>query len=53
MHISLDIDVAGPKGEMNWIKIEQDIFDHVNKRIGQGDTALFGRAMHFFNYGTA
>jgi dihydrofolate reductase len=43
MHISLDGFVAGPNGEMNWIKVDQEIFDHVGKRISQGDTALYGR----------
>jgi hypothetical protein len=38
MHISLDGFVAGPCGEMNWIKVDQEIFDHVGKRISQGDT---------------
>ena len=33
MHISLDGFVAGPNGEMNWIKVDQEIFDHVGKRI--------------------
>lgn len=43
MHISLDGFVAGPNGEMDWINVDQEIFDHVGKRIGQGDTALYGR----------
>lgn len=43
MHISLDGFVAGPNGEMNWIKIDDEIFDHVGKRIAKGDTALYGR----------
>lgn len=43
MHISLDGFVAGPNGEMNWIKVDQEIFDHVGKRISKGDTALYGR----------
>ncbi|AWH83932.1 dihydrofolate reductase [Flavobacterium album] len=43
MHISLDGFVAGPNGEMNWIRVDQEIFDHVEKRIGGGDTALYGR----------
>lgn len=43
MHISLDGFVAGPKGEMNWIKVNEEIFDHVGKRISQGDTSLYGR----------
>jgi dihydrofolate reductase len=46
MHISLDGFVAGPKGEMGWIKVDQEIFDHVGKRISQGDTALYGRVTY-------
>lgn len=43
MHISLDGFVAGPNGEMNWIKVDEEIFDHVGQRIGKTDTALYGR----------
>lgn len=43
MHISLDGFVAGLNGEMNWIKVDEEIFDHVGKRISEGDTALYGR----------
>jgi dihydrofolate reductase len=43
MHISLDGFVAGPNGEMDWIKVDEEIFDHVGKRISEGDTALYGR----------
>ena len=43
MHVSLDGFVAGPNGEMDWIKVNQDIFDYVGKRISEGDTALYGR----------
>lgn len=46
MHISLDGFVAGPNGEMNWIKVDQEIFDFVGKRIGEGDTALYGRVTY-------
>src|SRR6185312_1907268 len=46
MHISLDGFVAGPKGEMNWIKVNEEIFDYVGKRIGETDTALYGRATY-------
>jgi dihydrofolate reductase len=38
--------VAGPKGEMNWIKVDQEIFDYVGKRISKGDTALYGRVTY-------
>jgi dihydrofolate reductase len=46
MHISLDGFVAGPNGEMNWIKVDQEIFDYVGKRIGEGDTSLYGRVTY-------
>lgn len=46
MHISLDGFVAGPNGEMNWIKVDEEIFDHVGLRIGASDTALYGRVTY-------
>jgi dihydrofolate reductase len=46
MHISLDGFVAGPNGEMNWIKVDEEIFDFVGKRIGESDTALYGRVTY-------
>ena len=46
MHISLDGFVAGPNGEMNWIKVDEEIFDHVGKRISEGETALYGRVTY-------
>lgn len=46
MHISLDGFVAGPNGEMDWIKVDEEIFDYVGKRIGKGDTALYGRTTY-------
>ena len=46
MHISLDGFVCGPNGEMNWIKVDEEIFDFVGKRISEGDTALYGRVTY-------
>ena len=46
MHISLDGFVAGPNGEMDWIKADEEIFDYVGKRISEGDTALYGRVTY-------
>ena len=46
MHISLDGFVAGPNGEMDWIKVDEEIFDHVGKRISESDTALYGRVTY-------
>jgi len=43
VHISLDGFVAGPNGEMNWIKVDEEIFDHVGKRIANTKAALYGR----------
>jgi len=46
MHISLDGFVAGPKGEMNWIKVDEQLFDHIGKRISETDAALYGRVTY-------
>jgi dihydrofolate reductase len=46
MHISLDGFVAGPNGELSWAKVDEEIFDHVGKRIRKGDTALYGRVTY-------
>ncbi|MES2238922.1 MAG: dihydrofolate reductase family protein [Bacteroidota bacterium] len=43
MHISLDGFVAGLNGEMDWIKVDEEMFDYVGVRISEGDTALYGR----------
>jgi dihydrofolate reductase len=46
MHISLDGFVAGPNGEMNWIKVDEELFDHIGKRISTTDTAFYGRVTY-------
>ncbi len=46
MHISLDGFVAGPNGEMDWIKVDEEIFDYIGKRISEGNTALYGRVTY-------
>lgn len=46
MHVSLDGFVAGPNGEMNWIKVDEEIFDYVGDRISGADTALYGRVTY-------
>jgi len=46
MHISLDGFVAGPNGEMNWIKVDEELFDHIGKRISETDAALYGRVTY-------
>lgn len=46
MHISLDGFVAGLKGEMNWIKIDEEIFDFVATITDKADSALYGRVTY-------
>jgi dihydrofolate reductase len=45
-HISLDGFVAGPNGELDWVKVDQEIFDYVGKRISKGDTSIYGRVTY-------
>lgn len=46
MHISLDGFVSGLNGEMDWIKVDEEIFDYAGKRISEGDTAIYGRVTY-------
>lgn len=46
MHSSLDGFVAGPKGELNWVKVDEAIFDFVGTMTDQADTALYGRVTY-------
>ena len=46
MHTSLDGFVAGQNGEMQWIKVDEDIFDFVATMTAQADTALYGRVTY-------
>lgn len=43
MHTSLDGFVAGPGGEMDWIHIDEEIFDYAGNMTDQADAALYGR----------
>ncbi len=46
MHASLDGFVAGTQGEMNWITVNDEIFDFVKTMTDQADTALYGRVTY-------
>jgi len=46
MHSSLDGFVAGTKGEMNWITVDDEIFEFVSTITDQADTALYGRVTY-------
>ena len=43
MHVSLDGFVAGPNGEMDWIYLDDELFEDVHDLVNTADTALFGR----------
>jgi dihydrofolate reductase len=43
MHVSLDGFVAGPSGEMDWIKVDDEMFDYAGQRTNESDLALYGR----------
>jgi len=46
MHISLDGFVAGPNWEMVWIKLDEELFDHIGKRINMNKAELYGRVTY-------
>ena len=46
MHTSLDGFVAGPNGEMDWINVDEEIFDYVGQQTNEADTALYGRVTY-------
>ncbi len=43
MHISLDGFASGINGQMDWIHVDEEIFDHGSERIFASDIALYGR----------
>jgi dihydrofolate reductase len=43
VHISLDGFISGPNGEMNWISIDEEMFDFVKTLTDRSDCALYGR----------
>lgn len=43
MHVSLDGFAAGPNGQMDWIHVDDEIFDHGAERIYATDVAVYGR----------
>lgn len=46
MHTSLDGFVAGPNGEMDWIKFDDELFDFVGTMTAASDMALYGRVTY-------
>lgn len=46
MHTSLDCFVAGLNGELDWIKLDDEMFDFVAQMTDKADTALYGRVTY-------
>ena len=46
MHTSLDGFVAGLNGEMDWINIDDEMFDFVATMTDKADAALYGRVTY-------
>lgn len=46
MHVSLDGIVAGPNGEIDWVTVDEEIFDYAGDRTDHADTALYGRVTY-------
>jgi dihydrofolate reductase len=46
MHISLDGFVAGPNGELSWVKLDDSLFDFVGSMTAKADAALYGRVTY-------
>ncbi|HUQ66130.1 MAG TPA: dihydrofolate reductase family protein [Flavitalea sp.] len=46
MHTSLDGFVAGVNGELNWVKLSEELFDFVGTMTDEADTALYGRVTY-------
>ncbi|HEU4573794.1 MAG TPA: hypothetical protein VFS36_02230 [Chitinophagaceae bacterium] len=42
-HLSLAGFVAGPGGEIDWIKLDEELFDYVGRLTDHAGTALYGR----------
>ena len=43
LHVSLDGFIAGVNGEMDWIVVNDDLFDKVGEIVDQADIAVYGR----------
>lgn len=46
MHISLDGFAAGPNGEMDWIVLDDEMFDESNDQSTNADAAIYGRVTY-------
>jgi len=45
-HVSLDGYVAGPNGEMDWIRFDDELVEDVERLTADADAAIFGRVTY-------
>jgi dihydrofolate reductase len=45
-HVSLDGFLAGPNGEMDWIRVDQEVFSSTAAIFDTADAAIFGRTTY-------
>ncbi|HEY3186847.1 MAG TPA: hypothetical protein VGJ70_05205 [Solirubrobacteraceae bacterium] len=45
-HVSLDGYLAGPDGEMDWIRVDDELWDYVHPVVDAADTAVWGRVTY-------
>jgi dihydrofolate reductase len=43
MHVSIDGYVGGPNGEMDWINVDEEMFEFAGQQTDNADIALYGR----------
>ena len=46
MHTSVDGFAGGPNGEMDWINVDEEMFEYAGKETDEADTALYGRVTY-------
>ena len=46
MHTTIDGFAAGQNGEMDWIQVDDEIFDYAGNETDKADTALYGRVTY-------
>ena len=46
MHTTVDGFAAGPNGEMDWINVDDEIFEYAGNETDKADTALYGRTTY-------
>ncbi len=46
MHVSIDGFATGPNKEMDWIHVDNEIFDYAGNMTNDADTALYGRVTY-------